>query len=145
MRRELSAAAADRDTTLSIANVPQIELAAEYAVDLQFEVTVVQANPTLSNPSLLHVGRTAAEATSFKSFVDLPSAGGLPQRIRSVRARLAVRSREGDREATTSKDTAGRLYRFGLGAGGAAGGPFARVRTLQADIMLNNNANATSW
>lgn len=145
VRRELSAAAADRDTTLSIANVPQIELAAEYAVDLQFEVTVAQANPTLNNPSLSHVGRTAAEATSFQGFVGVPSAGGLPQRIRSVRARLSVRSREGDREAATSKDTGGRLYRFGLGVGGAAGGPFARVRTMQADIILNNNTNVMSW
>jgi hypothetical protein len=145
VRRELSAAAANRDTALSIANTPQTELAAEYAVDLQFEVTVIQANPTLNNPSLLHVGRTAAELTNFTSFVDTPGSGALPQRIRSVRARLAVRSREGDREQATGQDVGGRLYRFGLGPGTAATAPFARVRTMQADIMLNNNVNATSW
>jgi hypothetical protein len=53
--------------------------------------------------------------------------------------RLAVRSREPDREANT---VAGG-FRFGLNVGGGSGGPFARVRTLQADVMLNNNSNAT--
>ena len=59
---------------------------------------------------------------------------GLPQRVRTVRARLSVRSREADRET----EIAGGLYRFKL-----ADKQYARVRTFQADIALPNQLGVT--
>jgi hypothetical protein len=112
------------------------ELAAEYAVDLQLDVTAVTNGPT-SEPQVAFVPKTA---TQFASVTGAPTAGGRPQDVRAIRARLSVRSREGDRDTNVDSTSriAGNLYRVGLGADGGA--PFARVRTLQADVMLNNHA-----
>jgi type II secretory pathway pseudopilin PulG len=112
------------------------ELAAEYAVDLQLDVTAVTNGPT-SEPQVAFVPETA---TQFTNVTGAPTAGGRPQDVRAIRARLSVRSREGDRETDVDSSSRidGNLYRIGLGADGGA--PFARVRTLQADVMLNNHA-----
>jgi hypothetical protein len=68
-----------------------------------------------------------------------------PQRIRAIRARLSVRSREADRLAGMP-DGGGvigpGLFRIGLGSAGTA--PFARVRTVQADIALRNQ-RGVAW
>lgn len=109
------------------------ELVAEYAVDLQFEVTAVNNTPP-ADPTLAHFKETAAQ---FGSLTGLPSSGATPQRLRTVRTRLSVRSREPDRDANVS-GLGNNLYRIGLGPAGGA--PFARVRTFQADIMLNNHS-----
>lgn len=109
------------------------ELAAEYAVDLQLDFTAITNGPTM-NPNVAFVPSTA---TQFASLTTAPTAlGARPQDVRAVRARLSVRSREGDRD-TNITTVPGTLYRVGLGPNGGA--PFARVRTLQADIMLNNH------
>jgi hypothetical protein len=111
------------------------ELAAEYAVDLQLDLTAVTNGPT-SDPQVAFVPTTA---TQFASLTGRPTtSGSRPQDVRAVRVRLSVRSREGDRDTNISAGVAGNLYRVGLGADGGA--PFARVRTLQADVMLNNHA-----
>jgi hypothetical protein len=112
------------------------ELAAEYAVDLQFEATAVTNGPT-AEPT---VALVTAGDTQFASLTNLPTAGGSrPQDIRAVRARLSVRSREADRDSPISIGVApGSIYRMALGADGGA--PYARVRTLQADVMLNNQS-----
>jgi hypothetical protein len=136
VRRELDASAGDEDTTLVIGGTPQAELVAEYAVGFQVELTAITPNPDLSNPLVAFVGR---EDPTFDAFAGAPAPGTTPQRIRALRARLAVRSREPDRDA----NIAGGRFRIGLNTGGGSGGPFARVRTLQADVMLNNNVNAT--
>jgi len=116
------------------------ELVAEYAVDLKFGLTVLQ------NAGLTTFDETDS-ADDLLQFAGPPSTGPAaalnrgPHLIRSVRARLAVRSREGDREGDIDAEAAGipeGLYRIGLGPEGGA--PFARVRTLQADIALRNNA-----
>jgi len=114
----------------------QSELVAEYAVDLQFEATAVTNAPS-ADPV---VGLVTAGDTQFAALTGAPtSVGSRPQDVRAIRARLSVRSREGDRETPISTGVpAGSLYRMGLGADGGA--PYARVRTLQADIMLNNHA-----
>jgi hypothetical protein len=52
-----------------------------------------------------------------------------PQRVRAVRVRLSVRSREADRDVGLPNG----LYRFKL-----PDGAWARVRTFQADIALPN-------
>jgi len=56
--------------------------------------------------------------------------------------RLSVRSREADREADIlpGPGVAAGFYRIGLGPDGTA--PFARVRTVQADIALRNQMGA---
>lgn len=135
VRRELDASAADSDTTLTIAGAAQTELVTEYAVGFQLDVTAVTPNPDFSNPALAFVDR---DDSTFESLTDAPTAGGTPQRLRAVRVRLSVRSREPDREANAVATG----FRIGLNVGGGGGGPFARVRTLQADVMLNNNSNA---
>jgi hypothetical protein len=135
VRRELDASASDNETELSINNVQQVELVTEYAVGFRLDITAITPNPDLSNPAVAFVSQ---EDGTFDSFVGAPGAAN-PQRIRALRVRLAVRSREPDRESNT---VAGG-FRIGLNVGGGSNGPFARVRTLQADVMLNNNANAT--
>jgi hypothetical protein len=63
------------------------------------------------------------------------TAGRGPQFVRSIHTWLSVRSRAADRNATISV-TDGPLYRVGLGTAGAA--PFARMRTVQSRVALNN-------
>lgn len=113
------------------------ELVAEYAVDLKFGLSV------LSNNTLLQINEGAAAIGQYAGDPRSAGVNSGPGLIRSVHARLAVRSREGDREGNIDADATGipsGLYRVSLGADGAA--PFARVRTLQADIALRNHMGA---
>jgi Tfp pilus assembly protein PilW len=102
------------------------DLVAEYAVDLDFAVT---GQLVANTPSVT----TAAPGSA--GFVTFFQAGALgrPQGVRSVRVRLSVRSREGDREANIP---GGGLFRFQIGPA-----QWARVRTFQADVALPNQAN----
>lgn len=101
-----------------------LELVAEYAVDLDFEVGAVVGTSI-----------NQLESTEWSSvFPANPDAVGAAQRVRTVRARLSVRSREADREAAID----GGLYRFRLGDR-----QYARVRTFQADIALPNQLGVT--
>jgi hypothetical protein len=114
------------------------ELVAEYAVDLKFGVTAIQT------PAPRSLIRLEEGDDSLSTFAGTPSAEGddaNPQWIRTVHARLAVRSREGDRGGDVPSDIAPLIgmYRVPLDEGNA---PFARVRTLQADIALRNNYEA---
>jgi len=100
------------------------ELVAEYAVDLGFSVT---AQLPATN-ALVDV--QPADATTFQTvFAANPLDIGAPERVRAVRVRLSVRSREADRDAPIP----GGLYRFRL-----PDGAWARVRTFQADVVLEN-------
>jgi Tfp pilus assembly protein PilV len=132
VRTELDA----NDNPLTVNGANLEELVAEYAVDFRIGVGAVSSAPS-SEPTLVQLDEGDS---GFQTYTTTPSAGGTPQRLRSLRVRLSVRSREGDRD---ERSFAGGLYRVGLGANGAA--PFARVRTLQADVMLNNNANVQTW
>jgi hypothetical protein len=134
VRRELDPSAANADTTLSISGAPQVELVAEYAVNFQLGLTTASIG---TNPVLTY----SETVEDLGSFAGLLSAGATPQRIRSVRARLGVRSREPDRDSNVT--IGGDSYRIALASGGSGG--FARIRTVQADVMLNNNANANTW
>ncbi|MFZ5894220.1 MAG: PilW family protein [Myxococcota bacterium] len=132
VRTELDAS----DKPLSVNSVNLEELVAEYAVDFRLGIGAVNSNPS-TEPTLVQLDEGD---NGYQTYTDAPSAGGMPQRLRSLRVRLSVRSREGDRD---ERSFAGGLYRVGLGANGK--GPYARVRTLQADVMLNNNANVQTW
>ncbi|HEY4102398.1 MAG TPA: prepilin-type N-terminal cleavage/methylation domain-containing protein [Polyangiaceae bacterium] len=110
------------------------ELVAEYAVDLGFQITAVT---NLTNGTSVAVQPGSATFTNFTTNVF--GTASQPELIRTVRVRLGVRSRESDRAAgTTADSTAGPnqgLFRFNIGSGTE---PFARVRTFQADVALNN-------
>lgn len=115
---------------------PRQELVAEYAVDFQLGVTAATGTRnSLAMQYFASAGLGTDADGSFATYAGAASAAGTqPQRIRAVRATLAVRSREPDRDSALPG------YRIGLGSEGKA--PFARIRTLQADVMVNNNVNA---
>jgi hypothetical protein len=111
------------------------ELIAEYAVDLRFRVTVA---PT-QRSSLQYV-----QAAAIGQWVGLPSTLGVgrgPQLVREVHSWLSVRSREADRNSQVTQTTGGPLFRVALGSDGV--GPYARVRTVQARIALQNQMGVT--
>jgi hypothetical protein len=128
------------------------EIISEFAVDLRFGISVTQIlNPGSPNQTEQLKAFSIGDTNNIKDWAGdppgLPATNG-PQRIRTVRARLSVRSREGDRLTNLSGGDGGTLpiapglYRFGLGVGGVA--PFARVRTMQADIALRNH-RGVAW
>lgn len=105
------------------------ELISEYAVDLRFRITV---QPNSLNPL------TQVEDANLYTWAGTQAqrvAGRGPQFIRSIHSWLSVRSRAADRNSTISV-ASGPLYRIALGAAGA--GPYARVRTVQSRVALNN-------
>ncbi|MFO7178223.1 MAG: prepilin-type N-terminal cleavage/methylation domain-containing protein [Pseudomonadota bacterium] len=135
VRAELDPSDAEGDAVLTIDDVPLEELVAEYAVDLDFEIGAVTNGPT-EEPVVTHL---TASDTAFGSFT---GSGTLPHRIRTVRVRLGVRSREADRDAPIGSvpGVAPGLYRFRI----ADSKPeYARVRTLSADVLLMNQAGVT--
>lgn len=142
VRTELDAAGAPLplretmpDNTQRITNME--ELVAEYAVDFQIEIGAVDG-AALLEPSVAFVPNN-----QMAPLIGAVTGGSNPQRIRTVRARLSVRSREADRDEPIT-GFGGNLYRVGLGTAGATGrAPFARVRTFQSDVMLNNHTSIT--
>jgi hypothetical protein len=121
VRQELDANGA----VIEVAGDATTELVAEYAVDLGFSVTAQL--PTTN--ALVDV--QPANGTTFQTiFASNPLDIGAPERVRAVRVRLSVRSREADRDAPIP----GGLYRFQL----LPDSGWARVRTFQADVLLEN-------
>jgi hypothetical protein len=119
VRQELNA----NGVVIEAAGDATTELVSEYAVDLGFSVTA-----QLPGQNVLTDIQPAT--TNFQTiFAANPLAIGWPERVRAVRVRLSVRSREADRETAIP----GGLYRFRL-----PDGAWARVRTFQADIALEN-------
>ena len=115
------------------------EVVAEYAVDFNVQVNAVTAINNSVDPTVSTVDPTNA---LFAGFTGPTSLGNRPDRIRSVRVRLGVRSREGDRDDTIADATGNGLFRFNLGVGGPGTvDAFARVRTFQADVALHNQAD----
>lgn len=120
------------------------ELVAELAVDLAFGITSATFAANDGNQELDVALPNAANVTTIAGDT---TGGAQPQRVRSVRARLSVRSREGDRSGNvvTGGDVAPGLYRIALIPGASvADQRFARVRTLQSDIALPNQMGA-AW
>jgi len=121
------------------------EIVSEFAVDLSFGVTVSELASGASGGQIEQL-ETFAPGTATTTWAgDTTTMDPLhgPQRIRGVRARLSVRSREADRLAGMPDGGAfgPGLFRIGLGANGTA--PFARVRTVQADIAIRNQRGVT--
>jgi hypothetical protein len=114
-----------------------LELISEYAVDLGFSLFVSQANTSL----------TAVAPADIAGYAGVPGTlptGQGPQRIRAVRAWLSTRSQEADRNAQLTYTPAvpgPPLLRMSLDPTSRALPPFARVRTLQSTVPLNNQAS----
>jgi prepilin-type N-terminal cleavage/methylation domain-containing protein len=107
-----------------------LELISEYAVDLKFAFTVADG---IANPVKADVARF--------DFDNGQNAGAQPGTIRSVHFRVAVRSREADRDEAIPLDGGnpyGNLYRYSIPGVG-----FARVRTVTADVELLNLSEFT--
>jgi hypothetical protein len=119
VRQELDAAGTDLETLGGLTT----ELVAEYAIDLGFSVTAQL--PATNQLVDVQPGDANFSTVIFNTNLGIAA----PQRVRAVRARLSVRSREADREVALP----GGLYRFKL-----PDGAWARVRTFQADIALPN-------
>jgi hypothetical protein len=127
-RRELDVAGAEMAGTE--------ELVAQYAVDLKFGLLVERVSPGVKEIQAINFGET----DDIEDFAAPPPATA--QLIRGVRVRLGVRTRDADRESDLDPVAQGLppgLYRVELDAK-----HFARVRTLQADVMLNN-VTSISW
>jgi prepilin-type N-terminal cleavage/methylation domain-containing protein len=122
-----------------------LEIVAEYAVDLKFGLTVVSGFATPGNdPGVIQfpIGDPQNYEYTYEPSSSSPVNDKAPHRVRSVRARLAVRSREADRAAGVPAPASappGTLFRYSFA--GDAG--FSRVRTLVADINLPNLASLT--
>ncbi|MGK3965335.1 PilW family protein [Sorangium sp. So ce118] len=132
-----------------------LEVIAEYAVDLKFGISAVQATPVLqeSDPQITRYPIAATDNANVYTIAaanDQP--GARPQDVRSVQIRLSTRTRAPDRDVGFPVGPDGRRLRFlipGIVAGVntltdtvPAGAPpvFARMRTLYADVALPNQA-----
>jgi len=113
------------------------EIVAEYAVDLNLQLIAVTSTTGL-DPNLSVITPSDPLYGSFTGPVF--GTTNTPQRIRSVRVRLGVRSREPDRGSNIASPAGQGIFRFDVGSGTT---PFARVRTFQADIALHNQADLT--
>jgi len=113
------------------------ELVAEYAVDLNLQLTAVTSVTGCCDPNLGVVSPGDALFNTFTGPVFGTS--NTPELIRSLRVRLGVRSREADRATTIANPAGQGMFRFDIGSGTAD--TFARVRTFQADVALHNQAD----
>jgi prepilin-type N-terminal cleavage/methylation domain-containing protein len=119
------------------------EVVAEYAVDLKFGATVDTSifNPAEPKHALANYEIGASQVYTQTAAPGIAATG--PERVRSLRVRLAVRSREADRTSTITGPTlpvtsgSAGLYRFKVKEGEER---YARVRTLQSEVALVNQA-----
>ncbi|HVW26007.1 MAG TPA: hypothetical protein VHC69_11605 [Polyangiaceae bacterium] len=122
------------------------EIVSEFAVDLSFGVTVSELASGASGGQIEQLETFAPGVATQAWAGDTTTMDALhgPQRIRGVRARLSVRSRQADRLSgmPDGGSFGPGLYRIGVGTNGA--GPFARVRTVQADIAIRNQ-RGVAW
>ncbi|MBM4361199.1 MAG: prepilin-type N-terminal cleavage/methylation domain-containing protein [Deltaproteobacteria bacterium] len=124
------------------------EVVAEFAVNLDFGIVVdelVVSGSTTSEQLLAFPPGDANVAAWAGDPATITLAARGPQLVRSVRARLSVRSQQADRETgipSALADGGGEpispgLYRFPVGGG------FARVRTAQSEIAIRSHRSAT--
>jgi prepilin-type N-terminal cleavage/methylation domain-containing protein len=123
-----------------------MELIAEYAVDLKFGLTVISGFKSSANldPTLTQFPIGDAQNYEYSNEVSSssPVNDKAPHRIRGVRARLTVRSREADRAANVSAPSTappGTIFRYAFPSDAG----FARARALVADVSLPNLASIT--
>ena len=134
------------------------EIVAEYAVDLDFAFSVDTTAVGATQPSIISYAFDDANNALYAPDLSTltppvpnnlqPSPQG-PQRIRSVRARVAARAALADRSQDIPSPQAGFVYRYCLNSNGcpAAGTGtnngalnYARVHTMTLEVALPNNA-----
>jgi prepilin-type N-terminal cleavage/methylation domain-containing protein len=128
--------------------LPNREIIAEYAIDLKVGIVVHDPDPTVLPPNHIRVfdmdtdpgGGPIAQWTQAASTTI--SRGPGPQRVRSVRFRIATRAPIPDRTANLIVPPgAPFLARYCLeGVAPATCKKFARVRTLTSEVALINQA-----
>jgi hypothetical protein len=127
------------------------EIVAEYSVDLAFAFTVdsgTGAAPALQTFPFDNVGSVSWGAQPTSVANNLANTG--PQRIRTVRVRMATRAAEPDRTVpvapTAVTGSSAFLYRYCMLAtcpNPASGtSAWARVRTLATEVSLQNQARS---
>lgn len=120
-------------------NLATLEVVAEYAVDLKFGIiaaVVNGPNPTITRRD---IGDDAGYALVGDVMTDLTAR---PNRVRAVSVRFSTRARVPDRNQQLTAGPVGALGRFRLvGVPGELA--WARMRTLQAEVALPNQAGVT--
>jgi hypothetical protein len=132
--------------------IPQTtELVAEYAVDLDFAFSV-DAGLTPAQPSIKTLAFGDPDNAAKYAPLDLTTAlplGQGPQRIRSVRARIATRTAMGDRAVnipvTALSNTDTYMYRYCINTSPSCDTNdgtmrWARVRTMTTEVALPNQS-----
>jgi hypothetical protein len=104
------------------------DIVAEYAVVLDLSVS----GQLTDAPTAPAIVRSVPGDGNFGTFFSTAATGDRPQRVRTVRVRLGVRSREADRPANIAGGNG--VYRFKVGDNDG----WARVRSFQAEVSLPN-------
>jgi prepilin-type N-terminal cleavage/methylation domain-containing protein len=129
------------------------EVIAEYAVDLNFAFSVDSAlTPAQPNMITFSFDSPANQQWADNVFTTTPPSTNMPQRIRTVRARIATRTAQPDRTVNVPVTnyavgtvTQGFMYRYCMVAPCAtrnATPRWARARTLTTEVALPNQAGA---
>lgn len=135
---------------------PSTEVIAEYAVDLKFAFTVDQTLVGANAPSMVSFpfddGNSptwAPDVSKLSAPPASPPSNVGPQRIRSVRARLAVRTAMPDRTVNigvpNQYGNEAYMYRYCINAPCATSDGtlrWARVRTVTTEVALPNNSGS---
>ena len=124
-----------------------MEVVAEYAVDLDFAFSFETGTPTQSASQTYSFGVTHNTnlvewtATTLSAAV---LAGAIPERLRSVRVRLATRVAQPDRSVDITSDAGAFIYRYCVNASGCTNlvdpnvPQWARTRTITTEVSLPN-------
>jgi prepilin-type N-terminal cleavage/methylation domain-containing protein len=116
------------------------EIVADYIVDMSFAFTVL--NP--ATPGLREEFPFGAEDNKAwgqqTTAAMTPATNTRPDRVRSVRFRLAARAAIPDRQFALAGPTPGYIYRYCTNTAGCAGAlqDWARVRTITGEVSLQN-------
>jgi prepilin-type N-terminal cleavage/methylation domain-containing protein len=128
-----------------------IEVVAEYVVDFEVSFSVDTGLSGLQPNIVTFAFDDAVNPPQWAPNVVAtpPPLGVGPQRIRSVRVRLATRASEADRTLDVTVPNQGNepfMYRYCILPGGCVAGnntlQYARVRTVTADVALVNQARS---
>jgi type II secretory pathway pseudopilin PulG len=123
------------------------EVVAEYAVDLDFAFSFESGTPIQPVTATFPFDDKVHKQNDVEWGGQLAQAtGAIPQRLRSVRVRLATRVAQPDRAVNIPSNAGSFLYRYCVNAGGCANltdpnfPQWARMRTITADVSLPNLA-----
>ena len=124
----------ERRRELDQSGVETFTIVAEYVVDLAFSFSVDTAVVNNEPSVLSYPFGDARNADDTGDILTVP--GARPQRVRTVRYRVATRSRETDRDSPADDGGPG-LLRYALGAPPSV--EYARVRTVIGEVSLINH------